>query len=162
MTRRKPGGTDLLCIKQSKTQKLLHCHILYREYLAGLEIVMEQLFVYAVIVLLATYGLVVLLKEFISSRRGSAGRSEGVRLVLLVKNRERDIEWIIRKTLADGGVLARKCQYPIIVADMDSDDETCSIVHSLTMEYDELELVAYKDRDKIFEGQSLKDGIDDD
>lgn len=111
---------------------------------------MEQLFISVIILLLATYGLVVLLKEFAYSYR-IAKNNDGIRLVVLVKNREQDAEWILRKTLSEEGILIDKCKLPVLIVDMESNDDTQSILKSLAMEHEEFELVEYGNRNKIFE-----------
>jgi len=115
---------------------------------------MEQLFVCVVIVGLAAYGTLVLIREFAKYYRASLSRREfekkdGMCLAILVKNREQDVEWIIRETMRS--VLAKKCRMPVMVVDMESDDETNAIVKSLVMEYDDLELIENSEKEKVFE-----------
>ena len=109
---------------------------------------MEQLIICLAILLLAVYGLLVLLKELISPRRKMD--EEGLKLAVIVKNREQDIEWIVRKLMAGEDVLTTRCKRPIIILDMDSNDDTYGILEKLDMEYDELEVLPFTEKDRLF------------
>ena len=108
----------------------------------------EQLIICFVIFSLAAYGLSILLKGLLAGRRKND--EAGLRLAVIVKNREQDIEWIIRKAIAEGGILTNRSGRPIMILDMESEDETLGIAEKLAMEYEELEALPYEERETLF------------
>jgi disulfide oxidoreductase YuzD len=105
--------------------------------------------------LLAAYGLISLVigaLDAICARK--VGKRLNVRVVLLVQDAEKQIEHIVRnavgKKYASGSFSDKK----LAIVDMNSKDNTLEILEKLESVFPGIEVLAYKDKDEIFNGFS--------
>ena len=103
---------------------------------------------------LAFYGLFELIKNIIYIFTYTKLKSDGIYLIIAVKNQEEIIEGFLRSTLFK--ILNRKEKYirNIIVADLKSTDKTKEIAKKLSKDYECLKVINWK------ECRDLMDNID--
>ena len=103
---------------------------------------------------LAFYGLFELIKNIIYIFTYTKLKSDGIYLIIAVKNQEEIIEGFLRSTLFK--ILYGKEEYfrNIIVADLESTDKTKEIAKKLSKEYEWLKVINWK------ECRDLMDTID--
>jgi hypothetical protein len=103
---------------------------------------MLEVFIYALFCFFAAYGFITFLREFShAALQGKPDKSNGIQLVLLVKNHEHDIEGIVRNML-DFRIknrLMADCELKVI--DLGSSDDTVCILERLKMDYGNIELI---------------------
>lgn len=94
---------------------------------------------------LALYGLFEIIKNIIYITTYTKFKSDGIHFIIAVKNQEEEIEGFIRSTMFK--VLYGKEDYlkNIIVADLESTDNTKAIVKKLEKEYDCLKVTNWKE-----------------
>ncbi len=104
---------------------------------------------------LALYGLYEILKNIIYINTYTKFKSKGIYLIIGVKNQEEIIEGFLRSMLFK--ILYGKEDYlkNIIVADLESTDDTKEISKKLSKEYDCLKVLNWK------EARELLDNIDE-
>lgn len=99
---------------------------------------------------LALYGLFEIIKNVIYISTYTKFKSDGIYLIIAVKNQEEKIEFFLRSSLFK--ILYGKEDYlkNIIVADLKSTDKTREIAKRLSKEYECLKVVSWKEcRDVI-------------
>lgn len=110
------------------------------------------LFEYAVC-LLAIYGLFAIIRGLAGKLRcRAAGKRPAVRLILLVKDAEEQIEYIIRNTACKGLNAAVLSDRKIAVIDMGSADNTRALLEKLEEDFQNIDVYKFEDRLKAFEG----------
>ena len=79
-------------------------------------------------------------------------KSEGIYLIIAVKNQEKMIEYFLRSSLFR--IFYGKEQYfkDIIVVDLKSEDSTKEIANRITKEYEELKVLNWKECKEIIDG----------
>lgn len=94
---------------------------------------------------LAIYGLFEIIKTIIYITTCTKMRSDGIYIIIAVKNQEERIEGFLRSTLFK--ILYGKEEYlrNIIVADLESKDNTKEIAKRLSKEYDCLKVISWKE-----------------
>ena len=94
---------------------------------------------------LAIYGLFEIIKTIIYITTCTKMRSDGIYIIIAVKNQEEKIEGFLRSTLFK--ILYGKEDYlkNIIVADLQSKDNTKEIAKRLSKEYECLKVVSWKE-----------------
>ena len=94
---------------------------------------------------LAIYGLFEIIKNIIYIFTYTKFKSDGIYLIIAVKNQEEKIEGFLRSTLFK--ILYGKEDYlkNIIVADLKSNDKTKEIAKKLEKEYECLKVTSWKD-----------------
>lgn len=94
---------------------------------------------------LALYGLFEIIKNIIYISTYTKFKSDGIYLIIAVKNQEDKIEGFLRSTLFK--ILYGKEEYlkNIIVADLKSTDKTKEIAKKLSEEYDCLKVINWKE-----------------
>ena len=94
---------------------------------------------------LAIYGLFEIVKDIIYIFTYTNFQSDGIYLIIAVKNQEEKIEGFLRSSLFK--ILYGKEDYlkNIIVADLKSEDNTKEIAKKLEKEYDCLKVTSWKD-----------------
>lgn len=104
---------------------------------------------------LALYGLFEIIKNIIYISTYTKFKSDGIYLIIAVKNQENKIEGFLRASLFK--ILYGKEEYlkDIIVADLKSTDKTKEIAKKLTEEYDCLRVLSWK------ECKDLMDNVDE-
>lgn len=104
---------------------------------------------------LALYGLFEIIKNIIYLKIYTNFQSDGIYLIIAVKNQEEKIEGFLRSSLFK--LLYGRDEYlkNIIVADLKSTDKTKEIAKKLAKEYDCLEILSWK------ECKDIIDSVDD-
>ena len=100
---------------------------------------------------LALYGLFEVIKNIIYICSYTKLKSDGIYMVIAVKNQEQKIEGFMRSILFR--FLYGKEEYikNIMVADLDSKDETKQILNRMQKEYDILKVIDWKDCKEMIE-----------
>lgn len=104
---------------------------------------------------LALYGLFEIIKNIINIFTYTKLQSDGIYLIIAVKNQEEKIEGFLRSTLFK--ILYGKEEYlkNIIVADLKSTDKTKEIAKKLSEEYECLKVISWK------ECKDIMDNVDE-
>ena len=104
---------------------------------------------------LALYGLFEIIKNIINIFTYTKLQSDGIYLIIAVKNKEEKIEGFLRSTLFK--ILYGKEEYLkyIIVADLKSTDKTKEIAKKLSEEYECLKVITWK------ECKDIMDNVDE-
>ena len=104
---------------------------------------------------LALYGLFEIIKNIVYLSTYTNFKSDGIYLILAVKNQEEKIEGFLRPTLFK--ILYGKEDYfkNIIIADLKSTDKTKEIAKKLSKEYDCLKVISWK------ECKDIMDNVDE-
>ena len=100
---------------------------------------------------LALYGLFEIIKNIIYISTYTKFKSDGIYLIVAVKNQEDKIEGFLRSTIFK--ILYGKEEYlkNIIVADLQSTDKTKEIAKKLSEEYECLKVITWKECKDIME-----------
>ena len=98
---------------------------------------------------LAIYGLFEIIKNIIYISRYTRFKSDGIYVIIAVKNQEEKIEGFLRSILFK--ILYGREEYlkNIIVADLQSTDGTKEIAKRLSRDYDVLKVLSWKDCKEI-------------
>ncbi len=100
---------------------------------------------------LALYGLFEIIKNIIYICSYTKMNSNGIYMVIAVKNQEKKIEGFIRSILFRILYGKEDSIKDIIVADLDSQDETKQILKRMQKEYDVLKVIDWKECKDIIE-----------
>ena len=94
---------------------------------------------------LAIYGLFEIIKNIIYINTYTKFKSDGIHVIIAVKNQEEKIEGFLRSVIFR--ILYGKEEYlkKIIVTDLDSVDNTKSILEKFSNDYSEIKLVDWED-----------------
>lgn len=100
---------------------------------------------------LAIYGLFEIIKNIIYISTYTKFKSDGIYVIIAVKNQEEKIEGFLRSILFK--ILYGREEYlkNIIVADLNSSDNTKDIVRKLSEDYDILKVTSWKDCKEIMD-----------
>ena len=100
---------------------------------------------------LAIYGLFEIIKNIIYISTYTRFKSDGIYVIIAVKNQEEKIEGFLRSILFK--ILYGREEYlkNIIVADLNSNDNTKDIVRKLSKDYDILKVTSWKDCKEIMD-----------
>ena len=100
---------------------------------------------------LAIYGLFEIIKNIIYISTYTRFKSDGIYVIIAVKNQEEKIEGFMRSILFK--ILYGREEYlkNIIVADLNSSDNTKDIVRKLSKDYDILKVTSWKDCKEIMD-----------
>lgn len=100
---------------------------------------------------LAIYGLFEIIKNIIYISTYTKFKSDGIYVIIAVKNQEEKIEGFMRSILFK--ILYGREEYlkNIIVADLNSNDNTKDIVRKLSKDYDILKVTSWKDCKEIMD-----------
>ena len=100
---------------------------------------------------LAIYGLFEIIKNIIYISTYTRFKSDGIYVIIAVKNQEEKIEGFMRSILFK--ILYGREEYlkNIIVADLNSSDNTKDIVRKLSKDYDILKVTSWKDCKEIID-----------
>jgi hypothetical protein len=106
--------------------------------------------------LLALYGLVMLVFAVAGRLRlKDLQKHPGVRVVLLVKNTEEQIEYIIRNAVKNDFASIVLSDDRILVVDMNSTDNTYRLLEKLRRDYSNIEILGFNERECVFEDFSI-------
>lgn len=100
---------------------------------------------------LAIYGLFEIIKNIININTYTKFKSEGIYLIIAVKNQEDKIEGFLRSTLFKILYGREEVLKNIIVADLKSTDNTKEISKKLSKEYDCLKVINWKECKEIID-----------
>ena len=100
---------------------------------------------------LALYGLFEIIKNIIYISTYTKLKSDGIYVIIAVKNQEKKIEGFLRSIIFK--VLYGKEDWikNIIVADLESEDETKEIVKKMSHDYNFLNVISWKECKKIID-----------
>ena len=100
---------------------------------------------------LALYGLFEIIKEIINIFTYTNLKSDGIYMIIAVKNQENRIEGFLRSFLFR--IIYGKEEFikDIIITDLDSSDETPEILSRLNKEYSELKIANWKECKDVIE-----------
>lgn len=100
---------------------------------------------------LAIYGLFEIIKNIIYISTYTKFKSDGIYVIIAVKNQEKKIEGFLRSILFK--ILYGREEYlkNIIVADLNSSDNTKDIARKLSKDYDILKVTSWKDCKEIMD-----------
>lgn len=101
---------------------------------------------------LALYGLFEIIKNIIYIYSCTKLHSEGIYMVIAVKNQEKKIEGFMRSILFRFLYGKEDFVKDIIVADLDSQDGTKQILNRMQKDYDILKVTDWKECKEIIEG----------
>lgn len=104
---------------------------------------------------LAIYGLIEIIKEIIRIYTYTNLKSDGIYIIVAVKNQENKIEGFLRSFLFRIIYGKEENIKDIIVADLDSNDETPNILNRLNKEYKDIKVSNWKECKDIIE--NIKD-----
>ena len=128
--------------------------MLYISYNATGGIKMEYV-VNAILWILAIYGLFEIIKNIIYINTYTGFKSDGIYLIIGVKNQEEKIEGFLRSTIFK--FLYGKEDYikNIMIVDLKSTDKTNQIIKNMEKQYECLQILSWK------ECKEIMDSIDD-
>ncbi len=112
---------------------------------------MEQFVLNTILWTLALYGLIEIVKNVIYICTYTKLKSDGIYMVIAVKNQEQKIEGFMRSILFRFLYGKEECVKDIIVADLDSQDETKQILNRMQKEYDILKVIDWKECKELIE-----------
>ena len=100
---------------------------------------------------LALYGLFEIIKSIINIYTYTNLKSDGIYMIIAVKNQENKIEGFLRSILFR--VIYGKEEFvkDIIVTDLDSTDGTSEILNKLQNEYNELKIINWRECKEVIE-----------
>lgn len=106
---------------------------------------MSDFIINAIFWILALYGLFEIIKNFAYIFTYTNMKADGIYLIVATKNQEEKIEYFLRSSLFK--ILYGREDYvkQIIVADLDSNDNTKEIAKKLSCEYECLKVLCWKD-----------------
>ena len=108
----------------------------------------------AAVCMLAIYGLIMLVLAAVEKKSGSGRgprKHPGVRVVLLVKDAEEQIEYIIRKAVKSDVTSGLLSENSLVVIDMNSSDSTFLLLEKLQKDFSCVEILPFEDRALVFE-----------
>lgn len=106
--------------------------------------------------LLAAYGLLVLVLGAAESIRCRiSGHRPKVRVVLLVKDAEEHIEYIIRNAVKKDFVSRVFSDKNMVIVDMNSTDHTYQLLGKLQKDFSNIESLTFEERELIFDDFSI-------
>ena len=100
---------------------------------------------------LAIYGLIEIIKTIININTYTNMKSDGIYLIVAVKNQDNKIEGFMRSLLFRIIYGKEDSVKKIIVADLDSKDDTPKILKRLEKEYDELKVTNWNECTEVIE-----------
>jgi len=116
---------------------------------------MKDFIFYFIFWVLAIYGLIEIVKEIIRIFTYTNLKSNGIYIIVAVKNEENRIEGFLRSFLFKVIYGKEESIKKIIVADLDSKDETKNILKRLNKEYKEIKISNWNECKDIIE--NIKD-----
>ena len=116
---------------------------------------MEDFILNTILWTLALYGLFEIIKTIINIYTYTNLKSDGIYVIIAVKNQENKIEGFLRSFIFR--VIYGKEEYikNIIVTDLDSKDETINILNKLQKDYDCIKVTNWKECKDIIESINM-------
>lgn len=100
---------------------------------------------------LALYGLIEIIKTVVYLCTYTNLKSDGIYLIVAVKNQENKIEGFIRSILFRFLYAKDDVVKDIIVADLDSTDKTLEILNKLSRDYESIKITNWRDCKQIID-----------
>ena len=100
---------------------------------------------------LAIYGLLEIVKNVINIGTVTKFKSDGIYVIIAVKNQEEKIEGFLRSIIFKILYGREECLRNIIVADLQSTDNTKEITKKLSKDYDVLKVTSWKECKEIMD-----------
>ena len=100
---------------------------------------------------LALYGLFEIIKQVIYIYTYTNLKTEGIYVIVAVKNQEDKVEGFLRTIIFRLLYGKEECIKDIIVADLDSNDDTMDIINKLSEEYDCIKTIKWKECKEIID-----------
>ncbi len=98
----------------------------------------------------ALYGLIEIIKNFIYIHSCNKIHTEGINLIIAVKNQENEIEGFLR-TLNFRLIYGKEnCIENIILLDLNSSDNTRKIIENFAKDYPNIQLLKWNEFEEIF------------
>ena len=112
---------------------------------------MSEFIINSIIYILSIYGLMTVIKEAVRIITYTKLKSNGLYLIIAVKNQENKIEFFLRNLLFR--IIYGKEEYikNIIVADLNSEDSTREILNNLEKEYECINVVNWDECKELVE-----------
>lgn len=101
--------------------------------------------------ILALYGLFEIIKNIIYICTYTDLKSDGIYVIIAVKNQENKIEGFLRTILFRIMYGKEDCVKEIIVTDLDSTDDTMKILNKLSSEYDNIKVTNWKECKEVID-----------
>lgn len=112
---------------------------------------MEQFVINTILWTLALYGLFEIIKDIIYICTYTKLKSDGIYMIIAVKNQEKKIEGFMRSILFRLLYGKEEGIKDIIVADLDSKDQTKQILYKMQKDYDILKVIDWRECKRIIE-----------
>ncbi len=112
---------------------------------------MEEFIVKGIFWVLALYGLFEIIKNIIYIFTYTKFKSEGIYVIIAVKNQENVIEGFLRTLLFRLIYGKEELVKDVIVADLDSTDETEKILSKLSKDYKNIKFTNWKDCKQVID-----------
>lgn len=100
---------------------------------------------------LAIYGLLEIIKKIINIYTYTNLKSDGIYIIVAVKDQENKIEGFMRSVLFRIIYGSEENIKNIIVADLDSTDDTVKILNKLSKDYNEIKVTNWKECKEVIE-----------
>ena len=100
---------------------------------------------------LALYGLFEIIKNIVYISTYTNFKTDGIYLIIAVKNQEEKIEGFLRSALFKIFYGKEECFKNIIVSDLESKDKTKEIIKNMSKEYKGIQVLNWKDCKEIFD-----------
>lgn len=105
-----------------------------------------------IVCLLAAYGLLALVLEaveFLHCR--NRGKRPEVQMILLVRNAEEQIEYIVRNIVNKDYITKVLSDKKLMIVDMNSTDQTIQLLEKLQNNFSNIEMLPFKEKERVFE-----------
>ena len=112
---------------------------------------MENFILNAILWTLALYGTFEIIKTIINIYTYTNLKSDGIYVIIAVKNQENKIEGFLRNFLFRIIYGKEESIKDVIIADLDSTDETAEILNKLAIEYDGLKVTNWRECKEVIE-----------
>ena len=112
---------------------------------------MENFILNTVLWTFALYGLFEIIKTIINIYTYTNLKSDGIYMIIAVKNQENKIEGFLRSFLFRVIYGKEELIKDIIIVDLDSNDETPVILEKLQKEYEELKITNWRECKEVIE-----------
>lgn len=100
---------------------------------------------------LALYGLFEIIKNIIYLSTYTNFKSDGIYVIIAVKNQENKIEGFLRTMLFRIMYGKEECVKDVIITDLDSTDDTMKILNKLSKDYDGIKVINWKECKEVID-----------
>ncbi len=119
---------------------------------------MQENLAYIITYILAGFGALTLVHMIIDTINFKmANDSSSIRLALIVKNKQDEIEGVIRNIFRSGILNRSGIGGSLIVLDLGSQDETVALLEKLKRDYEYIEVIEDSEKERIFDTLKAKE-----